>query len=71
MFQYVKGTGEKQNNNWRETRKRKIRKKKGWNEERVGEVKEDEIRIVKGKVAKGKNDVEERRPFRKKKRELK
>lgn len=52
-----------------ETRKRKIRGKRGWNEERVEQVKEDEIRIVKGKVAKRKNDVEER-SFRKKRREL-
>lgn len=52
-----------------ETRKRKIREKRGWNEERVEQVKEDEIRIVKGKVAKRKNDVEER-SFRKKRREL-
>lgn len=49
--------------------KNKNKKKEGWNEEKVEELKENEIgfRIVKGKVARRRNDVEER-TFRKKKR---
>lgn len=50
-------------------KKKKNKKKEVWNEEKVEELKENEIgfRIVKGKVARRRNDVEER-TFRKKKR---
>lgn len=57
---------------WRDETKKKNKKKEGWNEEKVEgreELKENEIgfRIVKEKVARRRNDVEER-TFRKKKR---